>query len=538
MTTTRLTLSASVESVDSLELALPAAVELDTDARTIEGEILPFNVDAARTSMGKPVRFMPNCLVVPTDTSRVKLLIDHDHGRPVGYALAIHQGETSATASFRVAEGTSGDLALSEASSKLRDGLSVGIDIRNGYLSDDGSAYIVEQAVINEVSLCAIPAFSDARVTKITASYTPAPETPDDATDDSDELDDDAEDQDPTDNVDDDQADDDNPEQENPMDPKDQKRPATFTHGPSFNANTGKSKLTLSAAYDAIANAIQTASSASQVQAALTDVIPANDAGKGLLPTQLVGELWTAQDVPQPYIDFGATTKPLNGLKVQGWAWNARPEVDDYAGNKAEIPSNPVSTKMIDADAQRLAGGWDVDRAFIDLGDGAMVREILEMATADYKEKANAKARDAIIAGATTVSAAGMALDDILIEISGRAVAIGARIDYVAIAADVWSTFAGLTKDNVPWWLSAGDGVALGSASGSIGNVKVFVDPDLASGQWVAGDKRATTWWEKNPPIRVQAIDLPRGGIDAGVFGYYAVKVNEPRAVWTGDTTA
>ncbi len=532
MPPTRLTLSAPIESVDSLELALPAGVELDDDARTITGQILPFNVDAARTSMGKPVRFMPNCLLVPQDLSRVKLLIDHDHGRPVGFALNIEQADDAATATFRVAEGSAGDLALSEASSKLRDGLSVGIDIRKGHLSADGSAYIVEQAVINEVSLCAIPAFGDARVTKITASLTNPPATPDV---DGERLDDD-EDQDPTDDVDD-QADDDNSDKENPPMGNQQTPPATFQQAAPFQTST-TSGLTLSQAYDAIAEAIQTSSSASQVQAALADVVPANDLGKGLLPTQLTGELWTAQDVPQPYLDFAVTTKALTSIRLQGWAWNARPKVADYAGNKAEIPTNNVSTKLIEANAQRLAGGWDIDRAFVDLGDGAMVREILEMAVVDYKEKANAKARDAILAGGTAVTSTGMALDDILIDISGRAVSIGARIDYVAIAADVWATFAGLSKDAVPWWLSSGDGVALGSASGAIGSVKVFVDPALTSGQWVAGDKRATTWWSKEPPIRVQAVDLPKGGIDAGVFGYYAVKVNEPRAIWTGDTTA
>ena len=213
-----------------------------------------------------------------------------------------------------------------------------------------------------------------------------------------------------------------------------------------------------------------------------------------------------------------------------------QPEVDTYAGDKAEIPSNAVTTKLIDATAQRLAGGWDIDRAYVDLGDGTMVREILEMAVVDYKTKTNAAARSAMIAAATSLTTTGQALDDVLITLSGSAVAIGARIDFVAIAPDIWAGFAGLAKDQVPWWLSAGDGVSLGSASGSVGGLKVFVDPDLTAGQWVAGDKRATTWWSKEPPVRVQAVDLPRGGIDAGVFGYYAIKVNEPRALWTGTT--
>ena len=32
-------------------------------------------------------------------------------------------------------------------------------------------------------------------------------------------------------------------------------------------------------------------------------------------------------------------------------------------------------------------------------------------------------------------------------------------------------------------------------------------------------------------PIRVEAIDMTKGGIDPGVFGYYATMVNQPLAI-------
>lgn len=504
-----------METLDALELALPAAVDLDDTARTITGLIVPFNVDANRTSMGKPVRFATNCLLLPADLSRVKLLLDHDHGKPVGYALTIDQDEAGARATFRVSSGAAGDAALADAREKLRDGLSVGVDIRTGYMSADGTAYIVEQAVINEVSLCSIPAFADARVTKITATHTTTP-----------------------------------PEEENPTMTETTTPPAatppavtettppsaTFTQAPAFNTSHTKAPLTLEAAYDAIAAAIQTSTSASQIQAALSDIIPAADAGKGLLPDQLIGEVWKARAVETPYVDFAFSKKPLNGINLVGYAWATRATVAAYTGNKTAIPSGTVSTVPVTATAKRLAGGWDVDRVFLDLGDGSMIREIIEQAIDDYKDKCNAAARTALLAAATPLTSTGMTVDEVLVALGSAATAIGAKLDYLAIAPDLWSAFASLTRDQVPWWLNTTEGIGIGQNSGNIGRINLWVDPDLSSGQWVAGDKRAATWWSKEPPVRVQAVDLAKGGVDAGVFGYYAEKVNEPLAVWTGDT--
>lgn len=516
--------------LDSLELALPEAVSLDEDARTIEGTIVPFNIDARRTSYGKPVRFTPGCLIVPKDLSRVKLLEDHDHGRPVGYALSLDQNDTHARARFQVPPGAAGDQALAAARDHLRDGLSVGVDIRRGNLSEDGNTYIVSEAVINEVSLCSIPAFEDARVTRVTASQ----QQPTDPADDPDEPDeDDVDDQD----TDPDDVDPDEDTQEETNMPKPKTPAGQFNQAPAFHGTKTGSKITLSAAFDAIAAAVQTASSASEVQAALTDILPAADVGKGLLTEAQIGELWQARGAETPYVDFAYTRKQLtSGLKMMGWAWNARPSVGDYTGNKTEIPSSTASTKPIEASVARMAGGWDVDRIYVDLADGAMLNELVNMAIQDYGDKINAKARAGLLAAATTVTTNDLDLSGVLTSVGAASTEIGARIDYLAMAADVWSDFAGLTALEVPWWLRTTEGINIGQSQGNVGNVKLWVDPDLTAGTWVAGDKRAANWWDKNPPIRVQAVDLPRGGVDVAVFGYYASVVSETRAVWTGTT--
>ena len=108
--------------------------------------------------------------------SRVKLLRDHNQTDPVGYLLSL--APDGVTATFKVAEGENGDRALREASpeTKLRDGLSVGVQV----LPDNGSfeydaktkTYHVYAAELVEVSLCAIPAFQDASVTSVNAHHT------------------------------------------------------------------------------------------------------------------------------------------------------------------------------------------------------------------------------------------------------------------------------------------------------------------------------------------------------------------------------
>jgi len=60
----------------------------------------------------------------------------------------------------------------------------------------------------------------------------------------------------------------------------------------------------------------------------------------------------------------------------------------------------------------------------------------------------------------------------------------------------------------------------------------------VPAGTIIAGNRKAATFKELgSTPIRVEAIDMTNGGVDGGVFGYYATLLNNPTAIqkaaWT-----
>ena len=133
--------------------------------RTIQGVCLVFGAVGA-SSAGK-TRFMAGSLRLPTDLSRVKLLLDHDATDPLGYLSSATIDAESMTGEFTVAAGDRGDMALAQATDKRRDGLSVGCQIEDW--SMEGDVVVIKAATLTEVSLVSIPAFADARITQVRA---------------------------------------------------------------------------------------------------------------------------------------------------------------------------------------------------------------------------------------------------------------------------------------------------------------------------------------------------------------------------------
>lgn len=74
--------------------------------------------------------------------------------------------------------------------------------------------------------------------------------------------------------------------------------------------------------------------------------------------------------------------------------------------------------------------------------------------------------------------------------------------------------------------------INLGTTGGTAGNIKFSVGSGLAARAVLSGDGQAYTWYEKEPPIQVQAENIPKGGVDIGVFGYGALIVNDARALF------
>lgn len=274
-----------------------------------------------------------------------------------------------------------------------------------------------------------------------------------------------------------------------------------------------------------------------RVAAALGDILPADDAAPGYLRPQWVGELWKASLVARPIIDAIGPTRPLTGLKVQGFKKQYADLVDTYAGNKTDVPSGTFDTVPAEATAQRWAGGNDIDRIYLDLGDPGFLESWFTAATDDYKEKTETYVATTLLAAATAVTPAPETVTSALAALGLAAANIGANISFVSFASDVWADFIELPADLVPWWLQAQGSINLRTTDGEAGGIRFSVNQALPAGTVLGGDSRAATWYEVNPPIRVQAVNIPQGGVDVGVFGYGALLVNDARALLKATVT-
>ena len=158
----------------------PAAT-VDTESRTITGLALPYGATTQR--YGMTYRFQPGSLEYGGDVTRIKHL--QDHTTPVGSVVSLEDTPTGLTAKLSVLGGPEGsptliarDQLLHDAQHGLYDGLSVGVDFSlypedgDVVFHEEDQVYDVVRASLREISTTPMPAFTDARVTKVAASLT------------------------------------------------------------------------------------------------------------------------------------------------------------------------------------------------------------------------------------------------------------------------------------------------------------------------------------------------------------------------------
>jgi len=503
-------------------------------SRTITGIATTYGTQASAST--GPVIIEAGSLRWADDLSRLKLLVDHDQRQPVGYATALVDSDTELEVTFHVPDGESGDRALVEAANGLRDGLSVGVWTDEDGWTLDADGYVhVTSGMLREVSLCALPAIDDARVSDVAATAhhgrntmepcatcgtvhpagaacaAPAPVQ---------------------------QAAPAAPAPANPPAPAPQPAPVQQAAPITPPGGPAPRRVTIAQAARITSDVVRAGGSAADVRAALADVTPASlpsdpDQQDAFLRDTWIGQLWTASRVDRPWFDFPGASRDITGLKVYGRRWDVKPQVGPYTGNKAEIPTNTPKIGIADSAPERTAGGWDIDRIYVDLGDPELIEELWAAAVEDYQLKTEVKTVTKLYAEATAVATAP-SFTSALTVLGRVASQLGARIGQVGLGADIWDDFASLTKDQVPWWLGSGDTMNIGETTGTVGGVKFFVDPNLAPTAYLAADRRAYTAFEKKPPVRVNAVDLAHGGVDLGLFGYHQVMVNDARAILKG----
>lgn len=160
------------ESVDAVtfDVDVQPLVSVDRERRIVEGIVLPYGRDKIAWKGGRRVRFAPGSLAF-TEMRRVKLLRDHDNSQVLGKLIFSEERPEGLFERYRVAEGPDGDRALAEAEDGLRDGFSVGVEFTG--IEDDPlnqGVLLITSAAHRETSLLAVPAFDDARVTRVAAS--------------------------------------------------------------------------------------------------------------------------------------------------------------------------------------------------------------------------------------------------------------------------------------------------------------------------------------------------------------------------------
>lgn len=461
--------------------------DLAEDARTIGGTVIPYGVPGA-TSLGKLVADR-GAITLPGDLSRIKLTREHDRAYPRGYAVAAADGEDGLSMLFRAARTPAGDEALLEAAEKVRDGLSVDLDdveIRAGHIT---SARLVA------VGQVAVPAYEAARVAASGQEKPPAETEPAET----------------------------EPEDEPEEDEVSEDETTVQASVPvGIPRQTGTEPAGIHEFYRALTAAHK--GSGREVRAALQNIT--RTANEWVQPTQYEGELWQGVAYQRQIVPL-ISSADLTGWKVAGWRWVNKPAVAPYAGDKTAVPSNAVSTEPVEIEAERLAGAHDIDRKFRDFNDAGFFASYYAAMAESYARLSDEAALTELLgaAGSHTAVAGVDAWVTILTMALAVQDATGASSTFAIVGANVYLDYYSTTNQNAP----ARDNPAVPTIT-----YHSSMDPDGI----LVGTRAGATFYElPGSPIRAEAIDMVNGGVDAGVFGYYAMNVHASDAFLKTDTT-
>ena len=538
--------------------AIAPTLALDQASRTITGTITVY--DTPSTSQGIVIH--DGALTAREPLTRVKLLRDHDQRDPVGYATAVDLSAGARSATFHVPEGENGDKALQEAADHLRDGLSVGFAVKQYAFDDDFNLHVYE-GELYEVSLCAIPDFADAQVDSVAAAArsqergalmnraqlaaalaagTITQETHDAQL----ALIDQQEQQTAAQLA----AAPNGSHQPPAIPPSAQpvpRVPAELSAGPVVIPPSAPAAQVRDRAIG-LQQVVRSVSAAfasgdpTQIQLAIADVIPsyANPAN-GADPAQAwdredwLGQVWRASDTERRWINAIGAPEDLKARRFSGWAWDVRPTPGLYDGEKGQIPTNAPKTKLIGPFmSQRWAGGWDIDRAFVDFSDEEYLTEFWNAAVDQYmldsdswvatRVQALAFQRTAFTLGTSITAMLKGAIAD------GRAVR-GGKINRIFLGSTLYSEFQDIPADTLPLWLSKAEvGIAPADGGGNVGQLIIQEDTSLANTAMCYFDNRAIKVKEKRIP-QLKAYDVAHAGVDLGFYSYGGVLVSDERLV-------
>lgn len=267
------------------------------------------------------------------------------------------------------------------------------------------------------------------------------------------------------------------------------------------------------------------------VNDAIAPIVPADDAGEAFLPSERIGEVWTAAVEGRPTIDSLGAIKPLTSTKIEGWRWAETSAPQPYAGDLAEVPTGEWSTEPVSETPSRWAHANRIDRIYADLGSANLISSLFEILDRKYQGVSDAAVFTDVNAGATALTGGATTLLEAISKTYLQLKKIGAAPSKFWMAEDVFTKFAELKVSDLPAWIANTTGfVKLDGSTSLAGVFDVDVNFNLAAGGFLAYDNRGATVYE-SPTVKLEAQVIPNGGMDIGWFAYGGTLINDARAI-------
>lgn len=533
----------------TLTLLATGPLLANKDNRTLSGLLLPFNV-AGQTNLGRLTASAESVLDL---AELVPLNVQHRREDVVGKAVSIETAPEGLRATFAVLATPAGDAALLEAAEGLRACLSVEVDpivTRSGRIVSGtvtGAALVVEGAFpgakLAAEAAGPVPDMGDGAEPQVTS-----PEVVIDG----EKLE----------NVTDVSVSDDKIEIQTSNETEHENEAAALAASKKgtemANATVTNPALVASQPepvtetklYATLANGYRTGNTGSRLEAALSDVVPANILG--IEQPQYVGQIWAGQPYERRIIPL-FDHSDLNSFNIQGWDWGTKPAVGLYTGNKTDIPSAGITTVAKSGTIQRIAGGHDIDRKFKDFGSEEFWAAYFSAMAESYAKVSDTYIRDQVVAsigaGAqrvhllTGVAPAGVptAIWQIIEGCVKMLDDLNTLPNFAIVTSDLWKQIFYTKQNDVLAFIN----LSLGLKEGSMDGFKIVPVPagSLTNGGWVGktivGHKSAFNVYElPGSPIRVSAEDIARGGVDEALFGYVGFMAENAKGLISFDAPA
>ena len=534
--------------------------------RTITGLLIPYN-ELGRTNVGR-LKVKAGAIKLPNDPSVVSLNIEHDRFAPVGRAVRLWSTSKGIMATFKIGKTRAGDKALADVESGARRCLSG--EFKTG-VDEKGNA---TGGVLAAAGIVRRGAFPSAMVLAAEADIDDDIELLEDVVLDLDE----AEEEEDLDAVIDDLEEviDDLEEEIEMLDEQDPDDTAaevaarrarrrgtsrgTVLHRPggglARTRSRGPSAQQVFAAVATYRNPLTRGDvGARRILAALSDVtVPGLlDGGKVARPTW-VDQMYQGIPYEREYITLGTLGTEISLGGKEGYTLHrgtsAAPVASlggTWAGNKTAIPSGTGFTKSHESFLQRFAFGADIGREFFDLDGGAgAIAAFMALVFEDHLMWSDTRALETWrmvgglpvaakvypgVDGHDYAGAVGQVIQGILAvkkkKADGRrdlpTFIIANELAYEELMytpKDLLPEFVNFTASTD--WSGSGDGLRL-----VVGETGIESTPSVIVGAGAAVDFDELS----GGPLRIDALDIAKGGVDQAVHGYLQTFIKRTESV-------